>query len=110
MVGSAIIRELGRVMPEAQVVFRTHAELDLLNQTQVFDFLRSEKPDYLFIAAAKAGGIHADNTYRAQFIYENLTIESNLIHGAYQAGIQNLMFLGSSCIYPRDCPQPMPPV
>lgn len=107
MVGSAIVRELGKVMPKAQIVVRTHAELDLLNQAQVLDFLRSEKPDYLFIAAAKVGGIHANNTYRAQFIYENLMIESNLIHGAYQAGLQNLMFLGSSCIYPRDCPQPI---
>ena len=107
MVGSAIVRELTHVMPSAQIIVRTHAELDLLNQAQVFDFLRSEKPDYLFIAAAKVGGIHANNTYRAQFIYENLMIESNLIHGAYQAGLQNLMFLGSSCIYPRDCPQPI---
>jgi len=107
MVGSAIIRELGRIAPNAQIIVRTHAELDLLNQAQVFDFLRAETPDYLFIAAAKVGGIHANNTYRAQFIYENLMIESNLIHGAYQAGLQNLMFLGSSCIYPRDCSQPI---
>ena len=107
MVGSAIVRELGRFAPSAQIIVRTHAELDLLNQAQVFDFLRVEKPDYLFIAAAKVGGIHANNTYRAQFIYENLMIEANLIHGAYQAGLRNLMFLGSSCIYPRDCPQPI---
>jgi GDP-L-fucose synthase len=107
MVGSAIVRELSRVMPQAQIVVRTHAELDLLNQGQVFDFLRTEKPDYLFIAAAKVGGIHANNTYRAQFIYENLLIEANLIHGAHRAGLVNLMFLGSSCIYPRDCPQPI---
>ncbi len=107
MVGSAILRELARVMPEAQIVVRTHAELDLLDQGQVFDFLRTEKPDYLFIAAAKVGGIHANNTYRAEFIYENLMIEANLIHGAHQARLRNLMFLGSSCIYPRDCPQPI---
>jgi GDP-L-fucose synthase len=107
MVGSAIVRELSRVMPQAQIVVRTHAELDLLNQGQVSEFLRAEKPDYLFIAAAKVGGIHANNTYRAQFIYENLMIEANLIHGAHQAGLRNLLFLGSSCIYPRDCPQPI---
>jgi GDP-L-fucose synthase len=107
MVGSAILRELARVMPEAQIVVRTHAELDLLDQGQVFDFLRTEKPDHLFIAAAKVGGIHANNTYRAEFIYENLMIEANLIHGAHQARLRNLMFLGSSCIYPRDCPQPI---
>jgi GDP-L-fucose synthase len=107
MVGSAIVRELSQVMPQAQIVVRTHAELDLLNQGQVFEFLCTEKPDYVFIAAAKVGGIHANNTYRAQFIYENLMIEGNLIHGAHQAGLRNLMFLGSSCIYPRDCPQPI---
>jgi GDP-L-fucose synthase len=94
-------------MPEAEVITRSRSELDLLNQQQVFQFLAEERPDYIFIAAAKVGGIHANNTYRAQFIYENLMIESNLIHGAYKASIQSLMFLGSSCIYPRDCPQPI---
>ncbi len=107
MVGSAIVRELARVMPSAEVVVRTHAELDLVNQEQVHEFLAAERPDYVFIAAAKVGGIHANNTYRAQFIYENLIMEANLIHGAHLAGLQNLMFLGSSCIYPRDCPQPI---
>jgi GDP-L-fucose synthase len=107
MVGSAIVRELNRVLPSAQVVVRTHAALNLINQAQVHDFLASERPDYLFIAAAKVGGIHANNTYRAQFIYENLMMQANLIEGAHQAGIENLMFLGSSCIYPRDCPQPI---
>ena len=107
MVGSAIVRELERVMPSAEVVVRTHAELDLVNQRQVHEFLAAEKPDYVFVAAAKVGGIHANNTYRAQFIYENLMMEANLIHGAHLAGLQNLMFLGSSCIYPRDCPQPI---
>jgi GDP-L-fucose synthase len=107
MVGSAIVRELARVMPNTEVVVRTHAELDLVNQRQVHDFLAAERPDYVFIAAAKVGGIHANNTYRAQFIYENLMMEANLIHGAHLAGLQNLMFLGSSCIYPRDCPQPI---
>ena len=107
MVGSAIVRELARVMPSAEVVVRNHAELDLVNQRQVHDFLAAERPDYVFIAAAKVGGIHANNTYRAQFIYENLMMEANLIHAAHLAGLQNLMFLGSSCIYPRDCPQPI---
>jgi GDP-L-fucose synthase len=107
MVGSAIVRELARSMPSAEVVVRTHAELDLVNQAQVHDFLAAERPDYVFIAAAKVGGIHANNTYRAQFIYENLMMEANLIHGAHLAGLKNLMFLGSSCIYPRDCPQPI---
>jgi len=107
MVGAAIVRALRQQMPEADVITRTRDELDLLNQQQVFQFLAKDRPDYVFIAAAKVGGIHANNTYRAQFIYENLMIESNLIHGAYKAGIQSLMFLGSSCIYPRDCPQPI---
>lgn len=107
MVGSAIVRALRQQTPAAEVITRTHDELDLLNQQQVFQFLANERPDYVFIAAAKVGGIHANNTYRAQFIYENLMIESNLIHGAYKADIQSLMFLGSSCIYPRDCPQPI---
>ncbi len=107
MVGSAIVRELVRTLPGAEILTRTRAELDLLNQSHVFEFLRAEKPDYTFIAAAKVGGIHANNTYRAEFIYENLAVQLNLIHGAYQAGLCNLMFLGSSCIYPRDCPQPI---
>ena len=79
----------------------------MLDQPAVFDFLAREKPDYLFIAAAKVGGIHANNTYRGQFIYENLAIETNLIHGAHLAGVERLLLLGSSCIYPRDCPQPI---
>lgn len=106
MVGSALVRCL-QANGYCNIITRTHKELDLLNQQVVFDFLREEKPDYIFIAAAKVGGIHANNTYRAQFIYENLLIEANLIHGAYQAGIERLCFLGSSCIYPRDCPQPI---
>jgi GDP-L-fucose synthase len=106
MVGSAIVRNL-EVKGYTNILLRTHAELDLLNQTEVFKFLDHEKPDYTFIAAAKVGGIHANNTYRGQFIYENLAIETNLIHGAHLAGLQRLCFLGSSCIYPRDCPQPI---
>lgn len=107
MVGSAIVRELVRALPGVDILTRTRAELDLLNQSQVFEFLRAEKPDYTFMAAAKVGGIHANNTHRAEFIYENLAVQLNLIHGAHQAGLLNLMFLGSSCIYPRDCPQPI---
>ena len=106
MVGSAIVRRL-RAEGFDHIITRTHAELDLTRQTEVESFLMSEKPDYLFIAAAKVGGIHANNTYRADFIYQNLMMQSNLIQGAYVAGIHDLMFLGSSCIYPRDCPQPI---
>ena len=106
MVGSAIVRRL-RAEGFDHIITRTHAELDLTRQTEVESFLMSEKPDYLFIAAAKVGGIHANNTYRADFIYQNLMMQSNLIQGAYAAGIHDLMFLGSSCIYPRDCPQPI---
>ena len=106
MVGSGITRLL-KARGYENVITRTHAELDLLNQAAVHDFLNTEKPDYVFIAAAKVGGIQANNIYRADFIYQNLMIECNLIHGAYQAGIKHLMSLGSSCIYPRDCPQPI---
>lgn len=106
MVGSAIVRNLG-AKGYKNVVFKTHEELDLLDQRAVRDFLESEQPEYIFIAAAKVGGIQANNTYRADFIYQNLMMEANLVHGAHEAGIQNLCFLGSSCIYPRDCPQPI---
>ncbi len=106
MVGSALVRRL-QAGCYTNIVTRTHAELDLLDQQAVHAFLAEEKPDYLFIAAAKVGGIHANNVYRADFIYQNLMIEANLIHGAHLAGVQRLMFLGSSCIYPRDCPQPI---
>jgi GDP-L-fucose synthase len=106
MVGSAIVRRL-KADGYQHVITRTHAELDLTRQTEVEAFLKAEKPDYLFIAAAKVGGIHANNTYRADFIYQNLMMEANLIQGAHASGVNNLMFLGSSCIYPRDCPQPI---
>jgi GDP-L-fucose synthase len=106
MVGSALVRTL-KQKGYRNLLTRARAELDLLDQQAVYSFLRQEKPDYIFIAAAKVGGIQANNLYRAQFIHENLVIESNLIHGAYQAGVQDLCFLGSSCIYPRDCPQPI---
>jgi GDP-L-fucose synthase len=106
MVGSALVRRLGQG-GYTNILTRTHAELDLLNQSATQDFLQREKPDFIFIAAAKVGGIHANNTLRADFIYQNLMMEANLIHGAHQAGIERLCFLGSSCIYPRDCPQPI---
>lgn len=106
MVGSSITRLL-KARGYENIITRTHAELDLLNQAAVHEFLATEKPDYIFIAAAKVGGIQANNIYRADFIYQNLMIECNLTHGAYLAGINNLMSLGSSCIYPRDCPQPI---
>lgn len=106
MVGSAIVRAL-EGKGYGNVVVRDRSQLDLLDQAAVFRFLDQEKPDYVFVAAAKVGGIQANNTYRGQFIYENLAIEANLIHGAHRAGVQRLCFLGSSCIYPRDCPQPI---
>ena len=106
MVGSAIARRLASA-GYTNLLTRSRGELDLLDQRAVHDFLSQEQPDYIFIAAAKVGGIQANNQYRADFLYENLVIETNLIHGAHQAGVQRLMFLGSSCIYPRDCPQPI---
>jgi GDP-L-fucose synthase len=106
MVGSAIVRRL-QAGGYNNLLTRTHAELDLLDQRAVHAFLANEKPDYLFMAAAKVGGIQANNQYRADFLYQNLQIEANLIHGAHLAGVQRLMFLGSSCIYPRDCAQPI---
>lgn len=106
MVGSAIVRRL-QAAGYTQVVTRSRSELDLLNQAAVHAFLAEQKFDYLFIAAAKVGGIHANNTYRADFLYQNLVIEANLIHGAHLAGTQALMFLGSSCIYPKLAPQPL---
>ncbi|WP_441229151.1 GDP-L-fucose synthase family protein [Tardiphaga sp. 215_C5_N2_1] len=106
MVGSAIVRQLQKA-GYSNVLWRSSAELDLTKQTAVEDFLDLEKPDYIFMAAAKVGGIHANNTYRADFIYENLAIEANVIHAAAEADVKRMLFLGSSCIYPRDCPQPI---
>jgi GDP-L-fucose synthase len=106
MVGSAIERRL-RAGGYANLLTRTRVQLDLMNQAAVTDFLEREKPDYIFMAAAKVGGIYANNTYRAQFIYENLMVQANIIHAAWRAGVKRLLFLGSSCIYPRDCPQPI---
>lgn len=106
MVGSAIVRRL-QSGGYTNLLLRTRAELDLLDQRAVQCLLLQERPDYVFVAAAKVGGIQANNIYRADFLYQNLLIEGNLIHGAHLAGVQRLMFLASSCIYPRDCPQPI---
>jgi GDP-L-fucose synthase len=106
MAGSALVRRLQRG-GYANILAPSRGELDLLDQAAVHAYLGRQRPDYLFIAAAKVGGIQANNTYRAEFLYQNLAIETNLIHGAHSAGMQRLMFLGSSCIYPRDCPQPI---
>lgn len=106
MVGSALVRRLEQA-GYGNVLTRSRAELDLLNQAATENFLRQEKPDFVFVAAAKVGGIQANNSLRADFLYQNLIIEANLIHGAWLAGIKRLCFLGSSCIYPRDCPQPI---
>jgi len=106
MVGSAIVRRL-QISGYFNIVTRTHEQLDLTNQAQVQAFFQTEKPAYVFLAAAKVGGIHANNTYRGDFIYQNLMIEANCIHAAKEAGVQRLLFLGSSCIYPRDCMQPI---
>ena len=106
MVGGAIARQL-RAAGEENIVTRTHAELDLTNQLAVRDFMKEELPDVVILAAAKVGGIHANNTYPAEFIYENLMIECNVIHQAFDAGVTKLLQLGSSCIYPKAVPQPM---
>ncbi len=106
LVGSALMRQL-QAQGYSNIVTRTHAELDLTNQVAVAQFFVLEKPEYVFLAAAKVGGIHANNTYPAEFIHENLAIQTNVIHQSYVAGVKRLLFLGSSCIYPRDCPQPI---
>ncbi len=106
MVGSAIYRKLHKEGFE-NIVTRTSKELDLRNQEEVEAFFENEKPDYVFLAAAKVGGIIANNTYRADFLYENLQIQNNVIHSAYKYGVKKLMFLGSSCIYPKFAPQPL---
>jgi GDP-L-fucose synthase len=117
LVGSAIVRRLTSPSPLAgegrgeggytNIVTRTHSELDLTDQSAVDAFFKKERPEYVFLAAAKVGGIHANNTYRADFIYQNLMIESNIIHASYRHGVKKLMFLGSSCIYPKHASQPM---
>lgn len=107
MVGSALVRRLQKAGCE-NLLLKTHAEIDLENQQQVRELIQTEKPDYIFLAAARVGGIHANNTYPAQFIYSNLMVACNVIDAAHTAGVQRLVFLGSSCIYPKLAPQPMP--
>ena len=106
MVGSAIVRRL-RTLGAQNLITRTHAELDLRNQAAVQAFFQQERIDLVYLAAAKVGGIHANNTYPADFLYDNLMIQANVIHAAHEAGVQKLLFLGSSCIYPKLAPQPM---
>ena len=106
MVGSAIYRKLEKE-GYTNLITRTSAELDLRDQEAVTEFFTTEKPDYVFLAAAKVGGIVANNTYRADFLYENLAIQNNVIHQSYKNGVKKLMFLGSSCIYPKLAPQPL---
>ncbi len=106
MVGSAIVHQLDR-KGFTNIVTRTHVELDLCNQQAVADFFEQEKPDQVYLAAAKVGGIYANNTYPAEFIYQNLMMEANVIHHAFKVGVKKLLFLGSSCIYPKMAPQPM---
>lgn len=107
LVGSAIVKNL-QSRGYTNLIFRTHSELDLLDQRAVSEFFATEKPEYVFLAAAKVGGIVANNTYRADFIYENLMIQNNIIHQSYVNNVKKLMFLGSTCIYPKNAPQPMP--
>jgi GDP-L-fucose synthase len=108
MVGSAIVRNLvAQGVPADHIVTRTHAELDLCNQQAVQNFFAQERPTQVYLAAAKVGGIHANNTYPADFIYINLMMQANVVHAAHAHGVQKLLFLGSSCIYPRLAPQPM---
>jgi len=106
LVGSAIIRKLKK-KGYKNLIFRSRKQLDLKNQKKVLSFLKRNKPDFIFIAAAKVGGIYSNDKYRAEFIFDNLSIQTNLIHSAYLCGIKNLIFLGSSCVYPRNCKQPI---
>jgi len=106
LVGSEILRRL-QTEGYLNLIVRSHQDLDLMRQAEVEAFFRTERPEFVFLAAAKVGGILANSTYPAEFIYQNLLVESNVIHSAYDAGVKKLLFLGSSCIFPRDCPQPM---
>ncbi len=106
LVGSAIVKNL-QAKGYENIIFRTHAELDLTDANAVASFFEAEKPEYVFLAAAKVGGIVANNIYRGDFIYANLMIQNNVVHQSYLHGVQKLMFLGSTCIYPKNCPQPM---
>mgnify|MGYP000017377299 FL=1 len=106
LVGSAIIRKL-KQKGYKNIIFRSKKQLDLINQKKVHSFFKKNKPDFIFIAAAKVGGIYSNDKYRAEFIFNNLSIQTNLINSAYLCGIKNLIFLGSSCVYPRNCKQPI---
>ncbi len=106
LVGSALVRQL-QAKGHTNLILRTHAELELTDQAAVRNFFAQEKPEYVFLAAAKVGGVVANNTYPAEFIYSNLAIQTNVIHSAWESGVKRLLFLGSSCIYPRECPQPI---
>lgn len=106
MVGSALVRRLESA-GYTKIIKRSHAELDLMDQNAVWSFFETEMPDYVFLAAAKVGGIKANSTYPAEFIYNNLQIQNNIIYSAWKAKVKKLLFLGSSCLYPRECPQPM---
>ena len=106
MVGSAIIRELKK-QGYKNIIYKSKNQLNLINQNKVYQFLRKEKPKFVFIAAAKVGGILTNNSLRGQFIFENLAIQNNLIDGSFKAGVKDLIFLGSNCVYPKNCPQPI---
>ena len=106
LIGSAILRKL-QSDGYKRIIYRTRQQLDLKNQKKVFQFLNKNKPDFIFIAAAKVGGIYSNNNYKAEYIFDNMSIQSNLIHSAYLCGIKDLIFLGSSCVYPRMCKQPI---
>lgn len=107
LVGSAIVKNL-QLKGYKNLIYKTHKELDLTDQSAVKAFFQKEKPEYVILAAAKVGGIVANNTYRADFIYENIAIQNNIIHQSYKNGVKKLLFLGSTCIYPKEAPQPMP--
>ena len=106
LVGSAILRKL-KSKGYKNIIFKSRKQLDLKNQNKVFEFLKKNKPDFIFIAAAKVGGIYSNNKYKAEYIFDNLSIQLNIMHSAYLCGIKNLIFLGSSCVYPRGCKQPI---
>ena len=106
LVGSAILRRL-KQQGYKKIITIDRSKLDLTNQLKVYKFLKKQKPNFIFLAAAKVGGIYSNNKYRAEYIYSNLSIQNNVIHSAFQNGIKNLIFLGSSCVYPRNCPQPI---
>ena len=106
LVGSAILRKL-RDKGYRNIIYKSKKQLDLKNQAKVLNFFKNQKLDFVFIAAAKVGGIYSNNKYKAEYIFDNLSIQSNIIHSAYLTGIKNLIFLGSSCVYPKNCEQPI---